>query len=82
MKKDNNITKVQFFYHEENEDLFAFFPEENFSKEGIFKKAYSKVGQHSACHPNYAKESIKATPEQYKELKEELISIGYNLKIV
>lgn len=89
MKTDKHKTKVQFFYHQDNDDIFAYFPEILEGKkynvrtgEEIFCSSYAHVGQHSACSNLYVKECKKATPEQYKDLKEELTSIGYNLKIV
>jgi hypothetical protein len=44
------------------------------------RTCYSHIGQHSACHPDYAKECKEAT--DYQELKEELESIGYSLNIL
>lgn len=43
---------------------------------------YAHIGQHSTCHTDYFMECEPATPEQYKDLKEELESIGYNLTII
>lgn len=64
---------------------FAYFPDEIHSFNGYRpdnRTCYSHLGQHSACHPDYAKQCRKATPEQYQHLKEELESIGYNLEIL
>jgi hypothetical protein len=89
MQKDKHITKVQFLFNEKTEDLFAFFPELLARKtynvkrgEEIFCQAYSHIGQHSECHIDYARESRKAAEEEYKELKQELESLGYNLKVI
>ena len=85
MKTDKHKTKVKFLVNErekENPDLFAYFPEEDFDRQGKFKNCYSHVGQHSSAHPDYANESREATPEEYNDLKEELESIGYNLELV
>jgi hypothetical protein len=61
--------------------VFAYFPEETHN--GEFKTCYAHLGQHSACHPDYAKECKKATPEQYADLLRELKGQGYNdLKII
>jgi hypothetical protein len=82
---DEQITKVLFLVNEkdpENPDLFAYFPEENHDREGIYKTAYSHVGQHSSAHPDYAKESREATPEEYQDLKAELEGLGYNLEVL
>ncbi len=87
-------TKVKFLVKETNtdilkchaDDVYAYFPKEYFSKEipslNHLRTCYAHIGQHSACHPDYAKESRPATPEEYKDLKEELESIGYNLIIL
>jgi len=73
-------TKVIFLINEKNNDLFAYFPEEIHN--GEFATGYSQLGQHSAVHPDYAKESRPATPEEYQNLKTELEEIGYNLEIL
>lgn len=78
-------TKVQFLCHEENKDLYAFFPDTN---EGVNEvndelySCYSTVGQHSSATFEYARESRRATPEEYKDLQKELENIGYNLEII
>jgi len=77
---DSHKTQVQFLYNKKNEDLFAYFPNEIHN--GQMNTAYSHVGQHSGCSVEYANESKQATPEQYKDLKAELTSIGYNLEII
>ena len=76
-----NTTKVEFLINDG--DLFAFFPElEYHERETPIKTCYAHLGQHSGCHVDYAKESVKAHPSQYEPLKKELESIGYNLQIV
>jgi len=87
MPKDKHQTKVKFLLNETNEleytrDVFAYFPEENFDREGTLKTSYAHIGQHSGCCPEYAEESRTATPEEYQDLKAELENIGYNLKLV
>jgi len=43
---------------------------------------YAHVGQHSGANYDYCiKNSVPALPEEYSDLKAELESIGYNLKI-
>lgn len=78
--------KVQFLVNEKdpkNPDVFAYFPEENHDIAGKYKTAYSHIGQHSACHPEYARESRPATPEEYADLKAELENqVGYNLEVI
>jgi hypothetical protein len=87
MKKDNHITEVKFLL-EMNEggesETFAYFPKMFYNKE-LYKTtftSYSHIGQHSACHIDYANECKEATPEQYKDLKIELEGLGYNLKVL
>ena len=80
---DNDMkTKVQFLYHQRNDEVFAYFPEENFDKAGKYKSSYDHIGQHGACDPKYASECAKATEEQAEPLRLELIEIGYKLEIV
>lgn len=68
-------------------EVYAFFPNEHYHSKGhtlynVILTSYGHVGQHSACHIDYAKESKEANPEQYKDLKAELESIGYSLNIL
>lgn len=70
------------FYLENGHNVFAYFPDLPADHEGN-KTSYSHIGQHSACSPNYVKGKKLATPEQYRELLEELIKQGYdNLKVI
>lgn len=78
MKTDTEKTTVQFFI-EPDGDVVAYFP--NMKSSGIHKTCYAHIGQHSACSPDYVKELKPATRKQYKDLKEELESIGYKLSI-
>ena len=85
MKKDTHKTKVQFLIDEKQSqwpEVFAYFPEENYDYDGQLKMSYAHIGQHSACHPDYAAESRPATVQEYADLKKELESIGYNLEII
>jgi len=84
MKIDKHKTKVKFLVstHSGQEDVFAFFPEERCSQEIGIYTSYFHIGQHSACHIDYANESIPATPEQYADLEKELKGLGYNLEII
>ena len=81
---DNDITKVFFLVNErdpKDPDLFAYFPEEIHN--GEYRTAYSHIGQHSSAHPDYAKESRQASPEEYADLKAELENqVGYNLEVL
>ncbi len=62
--------------------IFAFFPEEKYSNDKNLFTCYAHVGQHSACHIDYAKECKKAKKSEYLPLMQELESIGYKLQII
>jgi len=82
-ENEEPLSRVEFLVNEKDPndpDLFAYFPDE--IHHGEFRTAYSHVGQHSSAHPNYAKESRPATPEEYQPLKAELESLGYNLEVI
>lgn len=78
-----NETNVVFYYHEKNEDLFAFFPDtiDDSINGSDMGNSYSHIGQHSECHIKYVEESRKATEKEYKELKKELEKQGYVLVV-
>ena len=76
-------------------DVFAYFPDENYYSEGNIgyggvtkenwqemKVSYAHIGQHSSCHINYILQCKKATKEQYNDLYNELIGIGYILNVL
>ncbi len=65
-------------------EVFAFFPQLNYNKRlygNDMKTSYAHIGQHSACCKDYANDSRAANEAEYMTLKQELESIGYNLKI-
>ena len=75
--ENSEITKVEFYVEGEG-GVVAIFPE---IKDGIFFTCYSHIGQHSLAHPDYVKGLKKATPEQYADLKNELVNlIGYKFE--
>ena len=79
-------TKVKFLVNENGNpdinDIFAFFPEVYHSQDNRFNTSYSRIGQHCACSEGYARESRFATFDEYRYLKTELESIGYDLEIL
>ena len=83
-------TRVKFLANERGNpdfgpDIFAFFPDEPYNElvyGDTILTSYSRIGQHSACHIDYANESREATLEEYISLKEELESIGYKLNVI
>jgi len=87
MKKDKYKTIVVFLKDttdtEYNGIITAYFPCEKYSQEIGVYNSYSHIGQHSACNYDFAKNKCKIANEQeYKDLFNELQSIGYNLEVV
>ncbi len=79
--------KVQFLKEKPEGQLecnvFAYFPEENYSTESNIKTCYSRIGQHSACHVDYTAECKEVNYNEYQDLLKELYSIGYkNLEVI
>lgn len=82
------MTQVKFLYEKiSNPDfspsVFAFFPNENYFGNGHteFREmftSYAHIGQHSACHIDYANECKEAPINEYWDLLQELIGQGYN----
>ncbi len=75
------MTKVKFLYEKMIKDVFAYLPEMVHSFNGYRPDnmtCYSHVGQHSACHPDYANECREAPINEYWPLLQELIGQGYN----
>lgn len=80
MEKDTYKTKVIFRKFAEG-DILAIFPEES-NKINYKTSCYQHIGQHSDCDYNHCINITKlATPEEYKDLFNELESIGYNLEV-
>ena len=73
-------TKVKFLYHEKNDDLFAYFPFDEWCN-GT-KSCYTPMEGHSAVHPLYTLECREATLPEYLDLFNELQSIGYRLELI
>ena len=78
---DEDKTKVIFRKDKEDGDIIAVFPEDKQGNNMI--GCYAHMGQHSTMSLDYYKETVPATPEEYKDLKAELENIvGYNLEVV
>lgn len=43
--------------------------------------SYAHIGQHSAMSPDYLRDTTPAREDEYRELLDELVSIGYDPKI-
>lgn len=75
--------RTQVIFYKEDTDVLAVFPKEmylDFSTETVV--CYAPVGQHSACSKDYYKTLEPAKPNEYYNLKKELESLGYRLKIL
>jgi len=81
MLKIEELTKVIFrkFGKAEDHEIIALFPRIAGNMNPSTMMSYQHVGQHGAadCIDN----TTLATEDEYKDLKKELESIGYNLKI-
>ena len=79
LEKDTEQT-LTIFRKDPDGEVFALFPED----EGApgYSMSYQHIGQHSSADYRLCiRRSKPASPEEYADLKEELESIGYNLKI-
>jgi len=86
MEKDNYKTDI-IFRVDNNRNfigspVFALFPHEVSTLNGLVN-CYQHVGQHSSAEYRHCIANSKpATPEEYKDLKEEMESIGYDINVV
>jgi hypothetical protein len=77
--------KVLFIKEYPSNSICAVFPSEKYGFNGYrndLVSCYSHIGQHSGCAPEYYKDLPLATKDEYQELHDELISIGYKLKVL
>jgi hypothetical protein len=80
MERDTHITAVVFRML--NNKVLALFPYSIYNGIGLID-SYMHVGQHSGAQYEHCIEiSRPATEEEYKDLKKELESIGYNLRAI
>jgi len=67
-----------------DDEVLAIFPNQLYNEQ-LYGKAmldsYMHHGQHSACHVDMLDDLQDASEEQYKDLKNELETIGYNLDL-
>lgn len=81
MNKDEHKTKVVFKKFPEG-DIIALMPEEKYQLDQETSiMSYMHIGQHGDACPSLVKELDAATPSEYYDLKQELESLGYNLKV-
>lgn len=81
------MTQVKFLIEKPEGDLpcnvFAFFPqwyyhEKSHPDHDEMFYSYAHIGQHSACHIDYANECKEAAINEFMPLLQELVGIGYN----
>lgn len=81
MKKDKEVTEV-IFRKEKDNSITAVFPYLSY-RNGHRVTYYSHIGQHGEGNMFALIETTNpAEPEEYTDLKTELESIGYNLKVI
>ena len=68
--------KVVFLKDSQDGEVFAYFPFEEWYNGTM--TCYAHIGQHSACHPNYANSCKEAKKLDFMPLLNELVRIGYN----
>ena len=65
-----------------SDEIIAFFPSLPGDHTPFTCSCYAHIGQHGAAHKDYYTQNTSpATPDEYKDLQDELESIGYDLKI-
>jgi hypothetical protein len=74
--------KTKVYFVKDDDEITAVFPYEVATSNINTMICYSHVGQHGTCIDTWVKDSDKAKPEEYKELLEELNTIGYKLEIL
>ena len=80
MNTNNQITPV-IFRKEKDGEILAVFPYLSYRNYTI--DCYAHLGQHHTCTWPYVRDCTKkAIPEEYKHLYNELVSIGYQLRIL
>jgi hypothetical protein len=62
-------------------DIIALFPNQIETKEGHIN-SYQHVGQHGGASPELINELEKAHFNEYQDLANELLSIGYDLQVI
>jgi len=83
MIKDDFITPVLFRKEGKKDDqnILAVFPAQTGTNDPDTCGCYAHIGQHSSMDVAFYHETKPSKPSEYKDLKIELESFGYNLKI-
>ena len=80
--KTTVVFKIERNPYTKEKEVFAFFPDERDRHDGDLYTSYSHVGQHSLCHKSYFNHRKYANFAEYKPLYDELVRIGYDLKVL
>ena len=85
MEKDTYTTEVIFRVDKTKSfkgTIFALIPYDIQTKNGLIS-SYQHIGQHSSADYNHCIKSSKpATEIKYTQLKNEMESLGYNIKVI
>ena len=73
--------KVIFRRFKSTTDIIAIFPEIPGTRDIHTCESYMHLGQHSPCTIDIIADTVLANEHEYKDLYNELIQQGYNLKI-
>jgi hypothetical protein len=80
MQKDKEKTVVIFRRFKNDSTIIALFPYIKWNSSSTYCSSYMHVGQHGeADYVGLLDNTVLAKPSEYKALKKELESIGYNL---
>lgn len=71
---------VVIFRKDPKGSIFAVMPYEIADLSGNMT-SYAHVGQHSALSPEYLRDTTPAREDEYRDLLEELVSIGYDPEV-
>ena len=63
-------------------DIIAIFPEEPGTLQMSTCLSYMHIGQHSSCDVRITRNTLPATLKEYRDLRNELTKLGYNLEII
>ena len=82
MKAGKVENKPVIFRKFSNNEIIALFPEICVDNTGYNCQSYIHVGQHGAASPYLVHTTKLATPTEYKSLYDELVKLGYDMKII
>lgn len=82
--KDSKTEQEKVIFRKWNDgEVIALFPEIAVDSIGYNCQSYIHIGQHGAASPHVILRDTKpAAPDEYKNLYNELVKIGYNLRVI